>query len=282
MAAGVTESDVHAAADAIVARRERPTIERIRAELGRGSPNTVNRHLDSWWAALSGRLGGQVPEVDGMPPEIVELAAKIWRQVLPKATQAASEQLAQAQGGLVEREKALESQVRQLASDREAFAASRIALDQRIGELEAALKASQGSNQELRQRVGDQAQELKAANAEIQRLTKAVAKAETAHASEVGRLSERLAGNEKRLMDRLTGEIEGRQKDRSAAEKQIRRLEDQLKASQAQLLAHSSATIEAQAGVRSELDSLRKAVTGSKTSSRARKATAKPPKRASR
>jgi chromosome segregation ATPase len=275
MAAGVTENDVHAAADAIVARRERPTIERIRAELGRGSPNTVNRHLDSWWAALSGRLGAQAQEVDGVPTEIVELAAKIWRQVLPKATLAASEQLAQAHGGLNEREKALETQARQLATDREAFAANRVALDQRIGELEAALKAAQGSNQELRQRVGDQAQELKAAGVEVQRLTKASAKAESAHASEVGRLSERLAGNEKRLMDRLTGEIEGRQKDRSAAEKQVRRLEEQLKASQAQLLAHSSATIEAQAGVRSELDSLRKAVAASGTRLSQRKAVRK-------
>lgn len=47
MARGITEEDVHKAADAIVGRGERPTIERIRAELGRGSPNTVNRYLDA-------------------------------------------------------------------------------------------------------------------------------------------------------------------------------------------------------------------------------------------
>lgn len=271
MAAGVTESDVHAAADAIVARRERPTIERIRAELGRGSPNTVNRHLDSWWAALSGRLDGQAQEVDGVPPEVVELAAKIWRQVLPKATQAASEQLAQAHGGLVEREKDLESQAKQLALDRQTFTANRVALDHRIGELEAELKAAQFSNHELRQRVREQSDELKATSAEVKRLTTEAAKTEAAYASELGRLSERLAGNEKRLMDRLTDEIEGRKKDRSATVKQVRRLENQLKASQAQLLVQTSAAIKAQSGVRSELDSLRKAVTGSRPSVRKRK-----------
>ena len=47
MERGITEEDVRGAADAIVGRGERPTIDRIRAELGRGSPNTVNRHLDA-------------------------------------------------------------------------------------------------------------------------------------------------------------------------------------------------------------------------------------------
>ena len=47
MERGITEEDVRGAADAIVGRGERPTIDRIRAELGRGSPNNVNRHLDA-------------------------------------------------------------------------------------------------------------------------------------------------------------------------------------------------------------------------------------------
>jgi len=37
MARGITESDVHTAADELVARGERPTVERIRAHLGTGS-----------------------------------------------------------------------------------------------------------------------------------------------------------------------------------------------------------------------------------------------------
>ena len=77
MARGITEEEVHQAADAIVARGERPTIERIRAELGRGSPNTVNRHLDAWWAQLSKRLA---PQADDLPGEIVDLARwAAWR-----------------------------------------------------------------------------------------------------------------------------------------------------------------------------------------------------------
>ncbi|MCC8469305.1 DNA-binding protein, partial [Xanthomonas phaseoli] len=36
MARGITESDVHCAADALVADGKRPTVERIRAYLGTG------------------------------------------------------------------------------------------------------------------------------------------------------------------------------------------------------------------------------------------------------
>ena len=49
MARGITESDVHTAADEIVDGGERPTVERIRAHLGTGSPNTVTRWLETWW-----------------------------------------------------------------------------------------------------------------------------------------------------------------------------------------------------------------------------------------
>ncbi|MNG36411.1 hypothetical protein D3C84_1234310 [compost metagenome] len=56
MAVGVPEHDVFAAADAVLARGERPTVERIRLELGRGSPARVGGLLDQWWARLAERL----------------------------------------------------------------------------------------------------------------------------------------------------------------------------------------------------------------------------------
>lgn len=48
MTRGISEQDVFAAADKLLSRGERPTIERVRLQLGRGSPNTVNRLLDGW------------------------------------------------------------------------------------------------------------------------------------------------------------------------------------------------------------------------------------------
>lgn len=56
MARGITELDVHGAADALVAKGERPTVERVRAHLGTGSPNTVTRCLETWWQSPGSRL----------------------------------------------------------------------------------------------------------------------------------------------------------------------------------------------------------------------------------
>lgn len=47
MARGITETDVHTAADELVAAGERPTVDRIRTHLGTGSPNTVTRWLET-------------------------------------------------------------------------------------------------------------------------------------------------------------------------------------------------------------------------------------------
>ena len=42
---GVQQEDVWAAADALIAEGLRPTIERVRQKIGRGSPNTVSPML---------------------------------------------------------------------------------------------------------------------------------------------------------------------------------------------------------------------------------------------
>ncbi|WP_368859848.1 DNA-binding protein, partial [Escherichia coli] len=47
MATGITEVDVWRASDALLLEGARPTIERVRQKIGRGSPNTVSPHLES-------------------------------------------------------------------------------------------------------------------------------------------------------------------------------------------------------------------------------------------
>ena len=56
MATGITQSDVWAAADALLLEGARPTIERVRQKIGRGSPNTVSPHLESWFGGLGARI----------------------------------------------------------------------------------------------------------------------------------------------------------------------------------------------------------------------------------
>jgi chromosome segregation ATPase len=84
---GVTQALVNAAADALLRAGERPTIERVRAHLGTGSPNTLNRLLDTWWQDLGRRL----QHVDanlalpGAPADVVAAAAAFWEQALAAA-----------------------------------------------------------------------------------------------------------------------------------------------------------------------------------------------------
>ena len=88
MSRGITEQDVFDAANAILARSERPTIERVRKELGRGSPNTVNRLLDSWWAGLSNRLNKAPGK---LPPELVTACERLFERLLREAQNQAAE-----------------------------------------------------------------------------------------------------------------------------------------------------------------------------------------------
>ena len=56
MPKGITQEQVNAAADTLVAAGDKPTVEKIRQALGTGSPNTVTRMLDVWRSTLAQRL----------------------------------------------------------------------------------------------------------------------------------------------------------------------------------------------------------------------------------
>lgn len=93
MAVGVPENDVFAAADAVLARGERPTVERVRLELGRGSPARVGALLDQWWEQLAGRLRGET-RLPGLPAEVAQAFVAIWQQATLLAQGVAEQSLA--------------------------------------------------------------------------------------------------------------------------------------------------------------------------------------------
>lgn len=68
MPRGITEKDVFTACDALLLAGERPTIERVRQKIGRGSPNTVSPMLDAWFKGLGRRL--QDPGAFAAPPDV--------------------------------------------------------------------------------------------------------------------------------------------------------------------------------------------------------------------
>jgi len=99
MANGVPETDVFKAADAVLARGERPTVERVRVELGRGSPARVGQLLEQWWEQLAMRLKGHalLPE---LPGEVAQAFAEAWRLALSHAGTTAEAALTEQQNTL--------------------------------------------------------------------------------------------------------------------------------------------------------------------------------------
>jgi hypothetical protein len=78
---GIAQSDVAIAADALLREGVRPTIERVRARLGRGSPNTINPLLDDWWRSLASRLSGGPEAFERIPPGAFHVMEALWVQL---------------------------------------------------------------------------------------------------------------------------------------------------------------------------------------------------------
>src|ERR1700722_10826915 len=79
---GVTLSEVSQAADTLLRAGERPTVHRIRAKMGSGSPNTVGPLLDAWWKALAGRLDDGPAAFHRLPESVAHVAEALWMRAL--------------------------------------------------------------------------------------------------------------------------------------------------------------------------------------------------------
>jgi hypothetical protein len=100
MPKGITQEQVSAAADALVTAGERPTVEKIRAQLGTGSPNTVTRMLDTWRGALATRLS-QVLALPEVPADVGQAFTEVWRLAMAQAGSLAQTALAHEQNALL-------------------------------------------------------------------------------------------------------------------------------------------------------------------------------------
>lgn len=110
MPRGITQAQVNAAADAILGAGKNPTVERVRAELGTGSPNTVTRMLGVWRSQIGERLHQRhaLPEVAG---PVERAMTELWRL----ATEHAERGLV---GRFADERAALEAKLAQLTQER--------------------------------------------------------------------------------------------------------------------------------------------------------------------
>jgi len=202
---GVQQEEVWAAADALIAAGERPTIERVRLKIGRGSPNTVSPMLESWFATLAPRLGvaasGSQPAEEGTPKELHQALNGVWAATVAAARDKANKALAPERHRLAQ-------QGQELEVAREELALREAALTERGVALEHALELAKSQ-------LRDQAAQLEKAGSELEQarssLATLVQKRDTdrrqfdeqlrALAEERHRTEERASANEKRLLE---------------------------------------------------------------------------------
>src|SRR6185437_10839822 len=101
----ISRADVFAAADELLLQGHRPTIDRVRMRLGRGSPNTINDHRDEWWAKLGSRLrdlpGQEFPQ---LPERVAHTLQQLWNEALDGAQVALQDGLTQREQVIVQQE----------------------------------------------------------------------------------------------------------------------------------------------------------------------------------
>ncbi|NDZ18984.1 hypothetical protein C7T35_21945 [Variovorax sp. WS11] len=159
---GIQEDDVFAAADALLAEGKRPTIERVRLKIGRGSPNTVSPMLERWFATLGERLVGSTAgsasarpagnDPDGMPVGVRNAAKLLWETARREAEEVQRVEMESVRSDLQVREDALAEAQTVLAQREEAFAHARASLD-------AALASSQQARETLELQLKEHALE---------------------------------------------------------------------------------------------------------------------------
>ena len=175
---GITERDVWAAADAILADGRRPTIEAVRQHLGRGSPNTVQTYLDTWFGALAQRLhqptGSSSSAQAGIPVPVTRAAATLWESALALARETLETELAQERTDL-------EAAQRQLTQDQQKLTARQATLDAQLSASQAQLAAISREREASDLREQSAVAALARAEARIETMTQELARRGEAH-----------------------------------------------------------------------------------------------------
>ena len=260
---GIQETDVWAAADALLAEGQKPTIEKVRQHMGRGSPNTVAPMLDAWFSTLGARLGlnQQTQELrNAVPSEVLEAAQALWGQALQHAQEVAVQTLETREKEAAEVQTKLEALQLKLQQREEGLLQQKNAMD-------AALKLAQAQREDLSRRLDEMQQQLterdqrlekmRAESAEQRKAQEALreqhSKELEAAAQERQRLSEQFAGNERRMLadlDRSRQEAEKARKLQADAERGAQARYEELQArhqhAEEELLTARAANINAQ------------------------------------
>jgi len=244
---GVQQEDVRQAADMLIAEGLRPTIERVRQKMGRGSPNTVGPLLDVWFASLAGRLGVDGKKDESQAPEPVQQAAiMLWQTALQSAREEAVQALAHEQQILQQHQSVIKRQEADLQHQQEVLMARQQAVDE-------ALKVARSQLTDMSARLDDAVMRLDHRDSDITVLREKLSVREKErdasllrseeearrHAEERSRLEARASANERRLLEGLDRERQEAKRLKAA----LAEVEHRAEATRLRLEAASSALI---------------------------------------
>ncbi len=211
---GIQYSDVALAADALLQEGVRPTIERIRLRIGRGSPNTVGPLLEQWFSSLGARIhpksSARDAHQESVPQKVREAMETLWTVAQSQAQQ-------QAESALQAREATLEADRQALNAEAEALEQTKALmqeraawLEQALAQADAQLKESHAQQQQLQAMLAERGREIQAltqsmaqsqaAHGQLQALFQ---QAQTEHQAVLRDAEARHAGNERRWLGEL-------------------------------------------------------------------------------
>lgn len=228
----ITEGDVWKAADTLLLEGARPTIERVRQKIGRGSPNTVSPYLDTWFRSLGARI--KDPLAFSAPPAapdpVQQLAQHLWETALATARQQVEHRHRDDSRALEEARAALELERSALKDERRHIEAQLQARDEAMALARAQAEDARQRLAALDGRLHDQARELTAvrereaeALRELAQLRRQVEAERRQHEEQRATLEERAAARERHW----TLEVErAREALKSAEQQAARRLRD--------------------------------------------------------
>jgi hypothetical protein len=164
MARGITQAQVNHAADALLQRGIRPTIEKLRAELGTGSPNTLMRMIDAWWAGLAERLAAQArADLPGVPEPVQRGMQALWTEAVVAAR-------LDAEARVAEREQQADARLKEVAASQVESQNALAAAHQAREAAQAELATERRRSAELQSALTDALRTLKETQASLEGL----------------------------------------------------------------------------------------------------------------
>lgn len=194
---GIQYEDVAQAADALLQEGARPTIERIRLRLGRGSPNTVSPMLEQWFGGLGQRLGGTAHPAsfdNAVPAPVMQAAQALWAA----ASNAADEHAAQAWST---RQTEQDTAAQTLETARTQLQARELALDERLQAMETALALSTQQLRESNERAKTQQAALAQREQELRDVRDALSVAAQRSSVQLAALQQQLEATQAQARD---------------------------------------------------------------------------------